>query len=249
MPWPCGLVVKKGVNSCSRTCGRDPRTRVLDLQAQVPVRPPQPDGHGAAGCPTPGLGSALRRARGRSLRSRSSRCSGAPAPSAPDPAPRRRDPLRSPSATRCRAPRDRRARAPRCGAAPPPVRPPDAPARGRRTTSAKLRMNTFSCPMRSIAICSARSKSARSAPRQLRAVTERRLQQRAGRAHRVVDLVRHHADQLLVGRLLRLPQFLGQLLEQEEAAREAAIEERAALHARTRRPPCAAGDAALSGRQ
>ena len=43
----------------------------------------------------------------------------------------------------------------------------------------------------------------------------------------------HHANQLLVGGPLELPQLLGELLDQQEAAREAAIDERAvvALHA------------------
>jgi hypothetical protein len=41
--------------------------------------------------------------------------------------------------------------------------------------------------------------------------------------------VGQHADQLLVGSFLRLAQFLGQFLEQEKAAPEAPVDERAAM--------------------
>ena len=70
----------------------------------------------------------------------------------------------------------------------------------------------------------------------LLAVRQRRLQQRSRGAHGVVHLVGHLPDELLVGGLLGLPQFLGQLLDQIEPARMAALDERRRLHrARARR--------------
>ena len=45
------------------------------------------------------------------------------------------------------------------------------------------------------------------------------MQQGVRGAHRVVDLVGHHADELLVRGLFVEAQLLGQLLHQDEAAR------------------------------
>ncbi len=65
----------------------------------------------------------------------------------------------------------------------------------------------------------------------LGSVVEAGVEQRVRRAHRVVHLVRHRPNQLPVGRLLELPQFLGQLLDEHVAAREAAVEERPVMAA------------------
>ena len=62
-----------------------------------------------------------------------------------------------------------------------------------------------------------------------------RLEEGAAGADGVPDLVRHHAHELLVGRLLRLPQLFGQLLEKQEATLEAAIDEIRRDGIRTRR--------------
>ena len=93
-------------------------------------------------------------------------------------------------------------------------------------------MKLLSCSVRSMTMPMACSKSWRFAGVEIAGVGQRRVQQRVRRGDGVVDLVRHHPNQLLVGGPLELPQLLGQLLDQQEAAREAAIDERAvvALH-------------------
>jgi hypothetical protein len=60
---------------------------------------------------------------------------------------------------------------------------------------------------------------------QARAVVQAGLEERAAGPDRVADLVGHHPHDLLVGRLLRLSQLLGQLLEKQERSGEAAVEE------------------------
>ena len=123
-----------------------------------------------------------------------------------------------PAASACRS------QGPRCGG-------------GRRTTSAKLRISAPSCSVRVMTTRRAVSKSAPCSGGSSGRVVEAGMQQRAGRADRVVDLVGHHADELLVGGLFDLAQLLGQLFDQEEAAGEAPVEEGAApaLHPTRRR--------------
>jgi len=61
------------------------------------------------------------------------------------------------------------------------------------------------------------------------AVREASGEQRADGGGGVVDLVRHHTDELLVGCLLGSAQLVGQLFQDQERAVETAVEEVAAL--------------------
>ena len=118
---------------------------------------------------------------------------------------------------------------------------------GSRKTSAKPRMKLFSCSVRSMTMPSACSKSWRLVGAELAGVGQRRVQQRVRGGDGVVHLVRHHADQLLVGGALELAQLLGQLLDEQEAAREAAIDEACRAGTSTRRAPSSADHARSPG--